>query len=515
MEKDNSFMDPFLTSTEELDRATQKALMNYLGVGSRASSLVSFSSTAVDIPPISNVRDFAREFRTESKKLWKLAGPAIFTSMAQFSLGAITQVSAGHISTIALAAVSIENSVIAGFSFGIMLGMGSALETLCGQAFGAGKVSMLGVYLQRSWVILTVTALILSLLYIFAAPILTFIGQTAAISAMAGVFSIYMIPQIFAYAINFPTAKFLQSQSKIMVMAAISGVALVIHTLLTWLVMSKLHWGLPGLAFVLNTSWCGTCGEAWSGFTWEAFHNLWGFVKLSLASAVMLCLEIWYFMALVLFAGYLKNAEVSVAALSICMNILGWAAMVSVGINAAVSVRVSNELGASHPRAAKFSLVVAVILSTVMGMSIAAVLLIFQDEYRNVVRELTPMLAFCIVINNVQPVLSGRGAGWQAVVAYVNIACYYLFGVPFGLLLGFKLEYGVMGIWWGMMTGTFVQSIVLTWMICKTNWDKETNKIQLLETRQPPLISSCPAPIEVVIRDSTIAHSLTATSMSV
>ncbi|CAN6902093.1 unnamed protein product [Brassica oleracea] len=497
MEKDNSFMDPFLTSTEELDQATQKALMNYLGVGSRASSLVSFSSTAVDIPPISNVKDFTREFRIESRKLWKLAGPAIFTSMAQFSLGAITQVFAGHISTIALAAVSIENSVIAGFSFGIMLGMGSALETLCGQAFGAGKVSLLGVYLQRSWVILTVTALILSLLYIFAAPILTFIGQTAAISAMAGIFSIYMIPQIFAYAINFPSAKFLQSQSKIMVMAAISGVALVIHTLLTWLVMSKFHWGLPGLAFVLNTSWwfivvaqvmyifSGTCGEAWSGFTWEAFHNLWGFIKLSLASAVMLCLEIWYFMALVLFAGYLKNAEVSVAALSICMNILGWAAMVSVGINAAVSVRVSNELGASHPRAAKFSLVVAVILSSVMGMAIAAVLLIFRDEYpvlfvedevvRNVVRELTPMLAFCIVINNVQPVLSGVavGAGWQAVVAYVNIACYYLFGVPFGLLLGFKLEYGVMGIWWGMMTGTFVQSIVLTWMICKTNWDKE------------------------------------------
>ncbi|CAF2147722.1 unnamed protein product [Brassica rapa subsp. narinosa] len=68
------------------------------------------------------------------------------------------------------------------------------------------------------------------------------------------------------------------------------------------------------------------------------------------------------------------------------------------------------KLGASHPRAAKFSLVVAVILSTVMGMTIAAVLLIFQDEYpvlfaedevvRNVVKELTPMLAFCIVINS-------------------------------------------------------------------------------------------------------------------
>lgn len=121
MEKDDNLMEAFLSSTEELDPTTQKALMDYLGVGSRASSLVSFSSAAVDITPISSVGDFVREFRIESKKLWKLAGPAIFTSMAQFSLGAVTQVFAGHMSTIALAAVSIENSVIAGFSFGIMV----------------------------------------------------------------------------------------------------------------------------------------------------------------------------------------------------------------------------------------------------------------------------------------------------------------------------------------------------------------------------------------------------------
>lgn len=35
------------------------------------------------------------------------------------------------------------------------------------------------------------------------------------------------------------------------------------------------------------------------------------------------------------------------------------------------------------------------------------------------------------------------GAGWQAVVAYVNIACYYILGVPLGLILGFKLDWGV------------------------------------------------------------------------
>lgn len=74
-----------------------------------------------DIPPVETTRDFFREFYTETKKLWYLAGPAIFTSLCQYSLGAITQVFAGHVSTLALAAVSVENSVIAGFSFGIMV----------------------------------------------------------------------------------------------------------------------------------------------------------------------------------------------------------------------------------------------------------------------------------------------------------------------------------------------------------------------------------------------------------
>ena len=35
------------------------------------------------------------------------------------------------------------------------------------------------------------------------------------------------------------------------------------------------------------------------------------------------------------------------------------------------------------------------------------------------------------------------GAGWQAFVAWVNIGCYYLFGVPLGLVLGYKLDLGV------------------------------------------------------------------------
>ncbi|KAJ4841768.1 hypothetical protein Tsubulata_015795 [Turnera subulata] len=81
-----------------------------------------------------NSRDFSGEFSKECKKLRYLAAPTVFTSLCQYSFDAITQVFAGHVVILELASVSVENSVIAGFSFGVMLGMGSVLETLYGQA---------------------------------------------------------------------------------------------------------------------------------------------------------------------------------------------------------------------------------------------------------------------------------------------------------------------------------------------------------------------------------------------
>ncbi|KAF5443095.1 hypothetical protein F2P56_035683 [Juglans regia] len=102
------------------------------------------------------------------------------------------------------------------------------------------------------------------------------------------------------------------------------------------------------------------------------------------------------------------------------MNILGWTIMVALGMNAAISVRVSNELGAAHPRTAKFSLVVAVITSFLIGVVLSLILIITRNDYpslfssdtdvEDLVKELTPILALCIVINNVQPVLSGTSS---------------------------------------------------------------------------------------------------------
>ncbi|KAK4429123.1 protein DETOXIFICATION 33 [Sesamum alatum] len=445
-------------------------------------------------------QSFIKEFRAESKTLWKLSGPAIFTSICQYSLGALSQTFAGQVGEIELAAVSVENSVIAGLAFGAMLGMGSALETLCGQAYGAGQVTMLGVYMQRSWVILLATACALLPLYIFAPPILLFFGESAEISRAAGKFALWMIPQLFAYAMNFPIQKFLQSQRKMMAMAWISGIVLVLHTFFSWLLILKLGWGLVGAALTLNTSWWliivvqliyifyTKSDGAWGGFSWLAFQDLFGFAKLSLASSIMLCLEFWYFMILVVIAGHLENPVVPVDAISICMNIQGWDAMISFGFNAAISVRVSNELGAGNARAAKFSVVVVSITTVFIGVVAMVAILATKDVFpylftnsEAVAKETTRLsilLALTALLNGLQPVLSGVavGAGWQSLVAYINIGCYYIVGFPLGILLGFVFKFGAMGIWGGMIGGVCLQTLILIVITSIRNWDTEAKK---------------------------------------
>lgn len=81
----------------------------------------SFVAHEDDIPPIKSVKDFLRESWVELNKTMYLAAPATFMGICQYSLGAITQTFAGQLSTLDLAAVSVENSVIAGFSFGALV----------------------------------------------------------------------------------------------------------------------------------------------------------------------------------------------------------------------------------------------------------------------------------------------------------------------------------------------------------------------------------------------------------
>ncbi|KAM3749319.1 hypothetical protein ACB098_05G175400 [Castanea mollissima] len=378
----------------------------------------------------------------ELKLLFPLAAPAVFVYMINNLMSLSTRVFAGHLGNLELAAASLGNSGIQLLAYGLMLGMGSAVETLCGQAYGAHRYDMLGVYLQRATVVLTLTGIPMTVVYLLSEPILLLLGESTAVASSAAVFVYGLIPQIFAYAVNFPIQKFLQSQSIVAPSAYISAATLVVHLLISWLAVYKLGLGLIGASLALSLSWwiivaaqfvyilmSSKCKHTWTGFSLQAFSGLWGFLKLSTASAVMLCLETWYFQILVLVAGLLKDPELALDSLAVCMAITGLLFMVSVGFNAAASVRVSNELGAGNPKSAAFSVIIVNIVSFIIAVIEAIVVLSLRhvisyaftsgETVANAVSELCPYLAVTLILNGVQPVLSAYLTSAQG-HAFVN-----------------------------------------------------------------------------------------------
>ncbi|PHU04666.1 hypothetical protein BC332_25488 [Capsicum chinense] len=105
--------------------------------------------------------------------------------------------------------------------------------------------------------------------------------------------------------------------------------------------------------------------------------------------------------------GWLKNTELAVDAIS-------------------TSVHVSNELGAGRPKAVKFSVVVAVITSTLIGVVFAVAVIATKNHYPRlfsgkpeVIHETSKLayfLAAAIFLMRIQPILHGN-LDWNALWA--------------------------------------------------------------------------------------------------
>ncbi|KAH9312406.1 hypothetical protein KI387_027441, partial [Taxus chinensis] len=438
----------------------------------------------------------------ESKALWRIAGAAIFARLATIGLNVITQAFVGHIGNLELAAFSVVTGVTLGFTSGLIKGMATALGTLCGQAYGAEKEEMLGVYMQRSWIVISGFSVVIMPMYIFATPLLKLLGQPDDIAELSGRVSLWCIPIHFAFILYYTISRYLQAQSKNFITAWAAALGTVFNVLLCWLFVTKWKMGLDGALLSLNVAWwtpgiiqyiyvtCGWCPNAWTGYSLLAFEDMWHFLKLSLASGIMLCLEIWYYRVLVLLTGNMKDATVAVDSLSICLNINSWEMAIPLGFLASTSVRVANELGAGKPKEAKFSVIVAVITSVVIGFAALILILALRNEFayaftdsaivQKAVYNLAILLGLTVLLNSIQPVLMGVavGLGWQVYVAYINVACYYIIGLPLGILLGYAFHLEVMGIWVGMIFGTAAQTLALMFITWRTDWHLEAKNIK-------------------------------------
>ncbi|CAL1358525.1 unnamed protein product [Linum trigynum] len=445
---------------------------------------------------------FSRDeiLREVKQQLW-LAGPLVTVNFLTYLLQVISVMFVGHLGELPLAGASMATSFASVTALSLLKGMASALETLCGQSYGAKQYHLLGIHLQRAMIVLLLAAIPLSFISGYAEPILLCLGQDPEISAEAGKYARFVIPSIFGFAILESHVRFLQSQNNVIPLMVTTGSTTLLHVLVCWALVFKSGLGNRGAALANGISyWINalslfvyvrvspSCKQTWTGWSREAFHGIPGFIRLAIPSAIMLSLEIWSFEMMVLLGGLLPNPKLETSVLSISLNTCAMIFMIPMGFSAAVSTRVSNELGAGRPRTAILAVYVALAMVMTEGILVGIVLVsgrsiwghLYSTEERVVkyVAEMLLLIAAFHLFDAIQVVLSGicRGCGRQKLGAIVNLGAYYMIGIPCSVVLAFVYHMGGKGLWTGIMVALIFQALFLSIMTITTSWEKEAKK---------------------------------------
>ncbi|KAK8620435.1 hypothetical protein V6N13_066913 [Hibiscus sabdariffa] len=402
---------------------------------------------------------------TEAKVQALFAVPMVLSNVFYFSITMVSVMFAGHLGDIELAGSTLANSWANVTGFAFMVGLSGALETLCGQGFGAKMYNMLGIYLQASCIISFFFSLIISVLWFFTEPILVLLHQDPEISRTAALYMKYLIPGLFAYGFLQNILRFLQTQSIVKPLVVFSVIPLGIHFGIVYSLVNKTSLGFKGaplaasislwisfLSLAVYVVFANKFNNTWKGLSFESFHYILQNLKLALPSAAMICLEGWAFEILVFLAGLMPNPEITTSLIAICVNTENIAYMITVGLSAAASTIVSNELGAGNSNRAKHATTVSLKLSILVAVAMVLTLLsghdiwpgFFSDSH-SIIKKFTdmmPLLVISIAIDTVQGVLSGvvRGCGWQNLAVIVNLGTFYCIGMPIAVFIGFKFK---------------------------------------------------------------------------
>ncbi len=186
-------------------------------------------------------------------------------------------------------------------------------------------------------------------------------------------------------------------------------------------------------------------------------------IALGFPAAAQLSLEVGVFAAASVLTGRL--APVALASHQIALNIASVTFMVPLGVSSAGAVRVGHAVGRRDTAGAERAGWTALLIGSAF-MSVAAAAFVLAPRAlvgafsvdEGVLCVGTALLFVAAVFqlfDGLQCVATGvlRGLGQTRTPMLWNLLGHWLIGLPFGYVLCFVLDRGVVGLWWGLSTG--------------------------------------------------------------
>ncbi|KHN15680.1 Multidrug and toxin extrusion protein 1 [Glycine soja] len=298
---------------------------------------------------------------------------------------------------------------------------------------------------------------------------------------------------------------YLRSQSITLPLTLCATFSILLHIPINYLLVSHLNWGIKGVALsgvwtnlnlvaslILYIVFSGTHKKTWGGFSFECFTQWKSLLNLAIPSCISVCLEWWWYEIMILLCGLLVNPRATVASMGILIQTTSLLYIFPSSISFSVSTRVGNKLGAQKPSKAKFSSIVGLSCSFMLGVFALVFTILVRNIWANMFTQdkeiitltsfVLPVIGLCELGNCPQTTGCGvlRGTARPKVGANINLGCFYLVGMPVAVWLGFFAGFDFQGLWLGLLAAQGSCAVTMLVVLSRTDWDAEALRAKKL-----------------------------------
>lgn len=448
------------------------------------------------------------KYRSYYKDNFRLAYPVVISQLGHTLVALSDTIIIGHTGDVPLAAVALGNSL---FSIMMVMGIGISygLTPLIAQEHGRGNKSICGYLLRHSLVINLVLGLLLSSVIVGGSHYLHLLKQEEEVTVRAVPFLQLLGLSFFPLMIFLTFKQFAEGLGFTRQAMNISIIGNVINILvgitLVYGLFGAPKMGVTGVGIgtltdrvlmAIAMTWYVLKSPRFREYLTEFWRKqvstgiIAKLLGIGMPVALQYLFEISAFSSAIIMAGWIGAREQ--AAHQIAINLASITYMMASGISAAAGIKSGNHFGARQWKElrssaiASYHMVLILMGSTalifMLGCRVLPMMYISDPAVIDIASGLLIIAAFFQLFDGAQVVGLGilRGLGDVKVPTIITLLAYWVLGLPGAYFLGIYLNWGIQGIWWGLLVGLLTASILLFFRFqnrTKENWLKMSSDI--------------------------------------
>ncbi|GFP94497.1 mate efflux family protein 9 [Phtheirospermum japonicum] len=441
----------------------------------------------------------------EIKEIAKISGPTTITGLIIYSRAMISMLFLGYLGELELAGGSLSIGVANITGYSVISGLAMGMDPICGQAYGAKQMKLLGLTLQRTVLLLLTTSVPISFMWLNMKSILLWCNQDHEISSVAQNFILFAIPDLFFLSILHPLRIYLRTQGITLPVTYCSSVSVLLHVPLNFLLVKYFDMGISGVALAMALTnlnlvitlclyiyFSGVYKDSWVEPGRDCLRGWSKLLSLAVPTCVSVCLEWWWYELMIMLCGLLSNPRATIASMGILIQTTSLVYVFPSSLSLGVSTRVSNELGARRPGRARISMIVSLVCAVGLGLGAMVFATLMRRRWGLLftadaeILELTtaalPIAGLCELGNCPQTTGCGvlRGSARPGVGANINLGSFYLVGLPVAFFMGFVMNMGFAGLWLGLLAAQASCALLMLVVLGRTDWAAQAERAKEL-----------------------------------